>query len=272
MLEVTLNPERAGRRLAWLRELRGRDELELARLTPGLVTDVLDRLLVAAPGAALRPGDVVAATIADRDRLVAGLYQAAFGDQIESRADCTTCAQQFELGFSLSALLGDLDQRAREAAGQYEPIGPIGDHVYQLPGGVRFRLPTVADERALASPDSSSSALLARCLQAAAGAAVHAEAAAEAVEQAMEALGPVLSLALPARCALCGHAQKIDFDLLDFFLAALRRERPLFVREVHTLASSYGWSFGEIVDLPRSERRAYVEVILLEREGAELGR
>jgi hypothetical protein len=267
MFEVTLNPERAGRRLAWLRELRGRDELELAQLTPGLVTDVLDRLLVAAPAAALRPGDVAAATIADRDRLVAGLYQAAFGDQIESRADCTGCAQQFELGFPLSALLAELDRRAGEAAGRYEPIGPIGDHLYELGGGVRFRLPTVADERALASDSSSSGALLARCVQAVAG-----PIPAEAIEAAMEALAPVLSLPLPARCALCGHDQQIDFDLLAFFLAALRRERPLFVREVHTLASTYGWSFGEIVDLPRSERRAYVEVILLEREGAEIGR
>jgi hypothetical protein len=266
MFEVTLNPERGGGRLAWLRELRGREELELSQLTPGLVTDLLDRLLVGAPGAALRPGDVGAATIADRDRLVAGLYAAAFGDQIESRADCATCAQQFEFGFSLSGLLAELDRRAREALERYEPIGPIGDHLYDLGGGIRFRLPTVADERALAS-DSSSRALLARCVQTAAG-----PIPTEAVETAMEALAPVLSLPLPARCALCSHEQQIDFDLLDFFLAALRRERPLFVREVHTLAGAYGWSYAEIVDLSRSERRAYVEVILLEREGAELGR
>jgi hypothetical protein len=270
MFEVTLNPERAGRRLAWLRELRGRDELELARLAPGLVTEVLDRLLVAAPGAALRPGEVGAAIIADRDRLVAGLYQASFGDQIESRADCSACGQQFELGFSLSALLGDLDRRAGEALARHEVMGPPGQRLYALGGesGVCFRLPTVTDERALAS-DASSNALLARCVRTPApGVSVDAD----AIEAAMEALAPVLSLGLPARCALCGQQQEIDFDLLDFFLAALRRERPLFVREVHTLASSYGWSFAEIVDLPRSERRAYVEVILLEREGAEIGR
>jgi hypothetical protein len=272
MLEVRLNPERQGPRLAWLSELRGQDELDVAQGLPGVVTDVVDRLLVAGPRAALRPGDVAGATIADRDRLVAALYASAFGDQIESRADCASCSQQFELGFSLSDLLSELDRRASVALAHYEPVGPGGDHLYELGTGVRFRLPTVADEQALAS-DSSPDALLARCVQMVPGKTGHAAAfSGEAVEVAMEALAPVLSLALPARCAHCGHGQEIDFDVVDFFLAALRRERPLFVREVHTLACTYGWSYGEIVRLPRGERRAYVEAILSEREGTELGR
>jgi hypothetical protein len=272
MFEVTLNPERDGRRVAWLREMRGRDEMELAQRIPGLVTDILDRLLIAAPGAALGPGGVASATIADRDRLVAGLHAASFGDQIESRADCSACAQQFELGFSLSALVAELDRRANEALGRYDVIGSPGDRTYAV-GGVRFRLPTVADERAL-GPDASSAALLARCVHMPADipGADAAPVPAEEIEAAMEGLGPVLNLPLPARCALCGYDQQIEFDLLGFFLASLRREQPLLVREVHTLASTYGWSFAEIIDLPREQRRAYVEVILAEREGAEIGR
>jgi hypothetical protein len=278
MFEVGLNPGSGGRRLAWMRALTGRDELELGELAPGAITDLLGRMLVAVPGAALGLPDLARATIADRDRLVAGLYAQAFGDRIESRIECGGCRQSFEVAFSLSALISDLDERAQDAARRYAPAGsgPGDDGFYELGEGVRFRLPTVADERALAAlprADAAddrvfSGALLERCVRMDAGEARAIPIA--AVEAAMEAVAPVLSLELPVRCALCDAAQGVDFDLIHFLLAALARERPLLVREIHALASAYRWSFAEIVGLPRELRRAQVEIIAFAREGAEL--
>jgi hypothetical protein len=113
-----------------------------------------------------------------------------------------------------------------------------------------------------------SRALLERCVR------VQGEGAGEipiaAVEAAMDAVAPFLSLELPVRCALCDHPQEIDFDLVDFVQAAFARERPLLVREIHALASAYRWSFAEIVGLPREQRRALVEIIAFARESAEL--
>jgi hypothetical protein len=276
MFEVGLNPGSGGRRLAWMRSLCGQDELEIGQLAPGAITELLGRMVVAVPGASLGPADVANATIADRDRLVAGLYAQAFGDCIESRVDCVTCQQRFEFAFSLSALLSDLDDRAREGARAYAVgAGSGDDRFYDLGDGVQFRLPTVADERALADlprtgaadERAAASALLERCVR------MDGEARPipiADVEAAMEAVAPMLSLELPVRCALCDAAQTVDFDLVQYLLAALARARPLLVREIHALASAYRWSFAEIVGLPRELRRAQVEVIAFAREGAEL--
>jgi hypothetical protein len=253
-----------------MRSLSGRDELDLAELTPGALTELLARMVVAAPGAALAPGDVANATVADRDRLVAGLYTHAFGDRIESHRDCAACGRAFEVNFSLSDLLQSLDEKARETARRYLPAA---EGFYDLGSGISFRLPTVADERALrglagAPAERTSGALIERCVRREDGAA--GDVPIGAVEAAMDAVAPLLSLELPVRCALCGHAQEIDFDLLEFLLAALARERPLLVREIHALATAYGWSFGEIVGLSREQRRAQVDVITLAREDAEM--
>jgi hypothetical protein len=259
-----------------MRSLSGRDELDLAALTPGALTDLLARMVVTAPGAALAPGDVANATVADRDRLVAGLYAHAFGDRIECHSDCTDCGRAFEVNFSLPDLLQSLDEKARESARRYPPAA---EGFYDLGGGISFRLPTVADERALhqlagAPAERASGALIERCVRREGGNVDAGEVSTAALqgrlEEAMDAVAPLLSMALPARCALCGHAQEIDFDLLDFLLAALARERPLLVREIHALASAYRWSFAEIVNLPREQRRALVDVITLAREDAEI--
>jgi len=270
MFEVALNPGPLGRRFAWLRELSGRDELDLGQRHPSVLSDVLARLLVSVPGAALGPTDLARASLADRDRLVAGLYLHAFGDLIESRAPCAACGDDFELGFSLSALLAALDEKVR-ARHERDPSGgrPDQDGFHALGGGRRFRLPTVADESALAGlvEEARRTALLERCLD---GREVPTDAVA-AAEAAMEELAPLLDLELPVRCALCGEGQNVGFDLVEMFSAAMQRERPLLTREVHALATVYRWTFAEIVGLPRERRRAHVEIITFEREGPELG-
>jgi hypothetical protein len=80
----------------------------------------------------------------------------------------------------------------------------------------------------------------------------------------METVAPLLSLDLPTSCPLCGAEQEVPFDLVSFFMAALIRERPLLAREVHYLARAYRWSHTEILSLPRSERRAFVALVLAE--------
>src|SRR5581483_10245243 len=154
MLEVELNriagdraADRAGyRRLAYLRELRGRDELALGELEPALVNQLLSELLLDVPGAAIGPGNLDAASIGDRDRMVAALYARCFGDRVESQTRCTACQRGFEIGFSLDEEIALIARRAREQEQREPAAGPDGDGFYRLPSGLRFRLPTVADE------------------------------------------------------------------------------------------------------------------------------
>jgi hypothetical protein len=257
LFEVPITPHSGGPRYALLRELSGREEAFATEPSPLVASELVGRLLAGAPA------DVWSLGVCDRDRLIAELYTRCYGDRIDATAPCRECGKSFAIGFSLDELLaGRVPSRPDGVE------GPDEDGTYRLDGGCRFRLPTAADERAAAlSPaEDAVRILLERCV-------VEGEidASADALEQALEQLAPVLSLDLPARCPHCGLEQQVPFDMAQFFLLALMRERPLLTREVHYLASAYHWSHSEIIGLPRSERRAYVALVLAERAppGAE---
>lgn len=252
MLEVMLTPGLPGGRLAYMRELCGRDEGLVQGTSSATAASLLERLLVALPGAAVAPDQVADLAVCDRDRLLAAIHRDTFGDRIETRAPCRACGIPFELAFSLTALEADIAARTA-------PHSPDGTR--RLPDGRRFRLPTLADERALVglAPLDASRTLAARCI-------LDGEADdPEAVLAAIERAGPLLDLELSATCPECQAEQPVHFDIQSFLLTALLREVPGLAREVHRIAVAYGWTLTEILELPRNQRRLYVALIEAER-------
>ncbi len=265
MLQVFLPmPRRAdlelGRRSsALLRQLCGRDE-DVAAGNPSLVaTELLDRLIVESPSATVKPGDVWSLPLTNRDWLIAALFLREYGPRIDSQAACESCGETFELSFRLDELMTELLSQAEDAAVE----GPDADGAYALRSGLRFRLPTPEDERAVAAlpAEAATARLLERCLVTAGSGDMTAP-----IEDAMSRIAPLLDLDLAARCAACGAAQSVRFDVASYFIHALERERPILAREIHSLASAYHWPWTEIVDLPRAVRRAHVELVEAERE------
>jgi len=244
---------------ALLRELRGRDE-DVGAGNPSLVaTELLDRLIVEAPSTTVKPGDAWSLTLTDRDWLVAALYMREYGPRIDSHASCASCGETFELSFRLDELMTALLSEAQEAAVE----GPDAEGTYALGEGIRFRLPTPEDERAVAAlpGEAAVARLLERCLVAAGSVDQAAP-----IEEAMSRIGPLLDLDLAARCAACGAEQSARFDVASYFIRALERERPILAREIHSLAAAYHWPWTEIVDLPRATRRMHVDLVEAERE------
>ena len=70
-------------------------------------------------------------------------------------------------------------------------------------------------------------------------------------------------------CPQCGAPQKVHFDMQRYLLHTLNDERGFLHREVHIIATTYGWSRAEILDLPREDRRVYVRLIIADREAAQ---
>jgi hypothetical protein len=261
VFEVPLNPGPNGPRHALLREPSGRDESLFARQDPVFASELVGRLLVSVGGKPSSEAPVWSLSVADRDRLVAELFLRCFGDRVEAVATCNGCQKSFGFAFSLGALLSDHGTRLDEQGDPAE--GPDASGVYRLQDGIRFRLPTAADERDVARQpaERATQTLLERCIIDGDPNLCGAR-----VQEAMDAIAPVLSLDLPARCPLCSQEQQVPFDLVGFFMAALAREQPLLVREVHCLARAYRWSHAEILSLGRSERRAFVALVLAEHE------
>jgi hypothetical protein len=265
MTRVALTTGLSGPRWARLRPLTGEDEMGLEPDEPSACNLLLARLLVASSEAGTDAGAVAgthgfaALSVADRDRLLAAVYRAQFGDRVEGITRCGACAEGFEFGFSLTELIASLDAGRRIRA-----TGPDPDGYYRLPDGTRFRVPTVCDLEACATvpPGTAARALLERCI-----ADPSRPFRRRAVESAMERIAPVLSVDVQAACPHCGRAQKVAFSLEEFLLRSLARERRFLTHEIHRLASAYGWSLGDILRMSREDRRS-----LVRRVEAEAGR
>ena len=260
MTRVALATGVDGRRWAKLRPLTGEDELAVDPGEPAAGDALLERLLVAATAAAptIGPGSVPALSVADRDRLLAAVYRAQFGDLVEGVVRCARCAEPFEFGFSLDELAAGL------VAGEPFPVqGPDARGYYQLGDGTRFRPPTGRDLEAVAEMPAgeAADALLARCVDTPSNDFDRA-----AVQVAMERLAPILNLDVDTECPHCGAVQVAAFDIERHLLGSLAQERRFLTHEVHRLAAAYGWGLAEILRMDRDDRRT-----LVRRVEAELG-
>jgi hypothetical protein len=235
----------------WLRELTGFDEQSVRDVSTATAIHLLDRLVELAPEDAWQ---AVELTAADRDRLLATIYRSTYGQRIDSTSRCTECGSLFDLAFSLDDLIAAVDGTPAS-----QIAVPLPDGTFRTVDGVRFRLPSGEDEIAVAAlpPEEAEQALLERCLvEAPMGANTRA-----AVEEAIEEIAPVLDLDLNTACPECGVRQVVHFDMQFYLLRALEQERAHIAREIHRLATAYGWSLQEILSLRRSERRMFVELI-----------
>ena len=246
---------------AFLREITGAEEQSITSTTTADAIRLLGGLLVDNQPGSLRPEELSGLHAGDRDRMLAEIYQRIYGQRVQSTVDCGQCGEAFDLDFSLSDLLQSL-----HSAELPEPVEQFDDGSYALADGLRFRLPTAEDEYAVMglAPEDAESELLRRCIQAMPE-DFDPEESAERVQAAMESVAPIVDLELDARCPECGNEQQVHFDLQNFLLSSLVTERGKLMTEIHSLASSYGWSLADILNLPRSQRRSLAG--LIEAEG-----
>jgi len=232
----------AGTPAATLRELTGREERAISGVGTADAIRLLDALLQWPADERTGVRSAADLTAADRDRLLAAVYQRAFGDRIENTLTCSQCAEPFDLHFSLSGLTHSINSRAHQRAA---PVAP-------------FRLPTGHDELAMLGlkPDEAEALLLNRCTESGQW-----PGGPEAFQEMLDDMAPLLDLELTAPCAECGRAHTVRFDIQSYLLGAFLGERRRLLTEVHRIAGAYGWSFDEILSLARTERRQLVELI-----------
>ena len=232
-----------------LRALNGSDEFLLDPADPRAPSALLRRL-------AAEDGDIEALTIAEHDRLLAAVFEALYGDRVEARTHCAACSEPLEISLSLSALA------AAPPDVEIELAWPDENGTFLMPDGRRIRPPTVGDvERATHSGDAA--ALRRACVVEG-----DADLNPELLDAALEAAAPALTRDVAATCPHCAVAQSVRFDLANFLVASLARERPFLLREMHLLARGYGWSLAEILSLGRDDRRALARLCEAERAAA----
>jgi hypothetical protein len=219
--------------------------------------------------------------IADRDFLLLKLRAATFGSLVQATVPCPwpDCGRKVDIDFSTD----DIPVVSSEEKGPTYTMSLSPEAAFlengELFRDLTFRLPTGADQELLASVvlENESLALaelLARCIHSigpveiasAPQIAGLSPLARMEIEREMLRIAPKIELNMEVNCPECGRMFTVPFDLQDFFFGEMRTSRDLLYREVHYLAYHYHWSEKEIMEMPKDQRRNYIEVLADEIE------
>lgn len=223
-----------------LLEVWDRVEAAPRPLRPAVLLDALR----AGMGEADDPADSL--PVGRRDRALIGLRRRLFGDRMHCAGNCPRCAARVELDLDLGRMQADAP--------------PAELALVRMNGGAwRLRPPTTRDiARVLAAPVSGRvEALVRRCaLDPLPDPLPPGLVAAASV--ALQEADPDAEITLALTCPDCGTDWEAPFDIAaclwgDVVLAARR-----LLREVHHLATAYGWSEAEILAVPPRRRREYL--------------
>jgi hypothetical protein len=222
-------------------------------------------LKTAFPGAA--DATLEKLTIGLRDAYLLHLRELTFGPPLNGLADCPGCGERLELTFDTYDLpvpdfpLPDLET--------VEPQN--GETPFRLDSfEVTYRLPTSADLISPVAP-TDISRVQQRLVEACVVSVVRDGTAAtardlpagvlKALIERMEEAEPLANVTISAGCPSCGHRWQIIFDIVSYFWSEINAWAMRLMREVHVLASAYGWSEADILAMSACRRQRYLELI-----------
>lgn len=262
-------------RNATLRPLSGADELFARELAgeppPAVITALLARCLDRlGPVAAVTPDAVAGLAVGDREALTWHLRRLTTGDRVQGVVACPAggCGEKLDLDLWVTELL-------LPAYPDHTPDRTVRVEAGGVEWAVRFRLPTGADQAAVAdlarqNPTAAADRLLERCvLQVTADdrpAGPLPAGVADRVAEAMAEADPQAEVRLALTCPACGRGFESLLDAAGFVTAEVLARGARLLREVHTLARAYHWSETDILGLTPDRRRTYLTLIADEAE------
>lgn len=203
--------------------------------------------------------DWAAKPIGERDASLLRLRQRTFGSRLTSVAHCPSCGEQAELTCDVAQLLMD-------------GSGPVVEPLTRSFGNylVQFRLPNSHDLSAIQDKPSLEDAratLLSRCLISAEcdGVICTPEQLPEhvtlAIAHSMAEADPQGDVRFDCTCPHCGTSWESLFDIVSYLWTELSVWAKRTLREVHLLASAYGWREADILAMSSARRQLYLKLI-----------
>ena len=198
-------------------------------------------------------------SVGDRDARLMTLREWTFGPQLIGIATCVNCCARLELTLNST----DLASSQPPAAEQSFSLS-VDD--YEL----NFRLPNSSDLTELAACRDlveGKRLLLERCISSVehqgeqtAIEGLPAAVIAGVVEQ-MGRIDKSGDVRLDLNCSQCGGGSQTIFDIESFFWKEINAWANRILREVHALASAYGWSEIDVLNMTAWRRQAYLSLI-----------
>jgi hypothetical protein len=198
-------------------------------------------------------------SIGQRDAWLLTLREWTFGPRLAGLAMCPSCGERLELACNVA----DIQVTSPE-----EPESTLS---LQMAGyEVCFRLPNSLDLMAVAASAAEvvpRQQLLERCLlavlqhgteQTIAQLPLDVE---QAVVARMAQADPQADVQVALACPGCRHHWQAPFDIVSFFWNEINAWASRLLRDVHTLASAYGWREADILAMSPWRRQAYLEMV-----------
>ena len=82
-----------------------------------------------------------------------------------------------------------------------------------------------------------------------------------ALEYRAEELDPQAEIKMNLTCPQCSHKWDVLFDISSFLWAEINQWAEQMLRTVHKLASAYGWSESDILNLSPVRRQLYLGLV-----------
>lgn len=213
-------------------------------------------LAAALPGAA--PGELASCRIGQRDSLLLEMRERLFGPDLECVSNCAHCGERIELAFPMDGIRAG---HGREEMFEAQAEG----------WRATFRLPTSADLLAVEAERDAAAAekmLLRRCLIGVTsldGAELEPgelpATLVAAIDTRMGELDSQAQVVLDITCAACSRAARAIFDIVTHLWSEIDCWARGLTREIHAIASAYGWNEPQILALTPARRRAYLDLI-----------
>ena len=187
------------------------------------------------------------------------LRQISFGSTLSGFVPCSHCGSRLEFSVPIASLLEQL-----------EPL-VASNSVQWTDGTIEYSLrPASSRDLALAqgesSPEGARRLLMERCVTArpaseSAETVQLTEEASETALQKFNQLHAAAEIVLQVSCPACGCAQAVDLDIARFLWMEVRHAAIRLLREVHELASAYGWEERGVLSMNPHRRSVYLEML-----------
>ena len=196
--------------------------------------------------------------LGQRERRLLDVRAATFGRELAARGACPACGETMDFAFLASA-----PASARGYAPDTAPLH-LGDFVIQL------RSPNTTDLLAAAgcrTIEEAQRLLANRCMVTVTRDGVEAAPAdvpdqlLAAVSAHVEAIDPDADSQVQVQCPSCASRCDYPVDVGAFFWAEIEIETMKLLRDVHRLASAYGWHEADILSMSPARRQAYLELL-----------
>ena len=180
--------------------------------------------------------------LGDRDRLFWSLHERLAGPEAEGKTECAVCGEWME--FNIGADFEYPQRLAETVCVEFDGISH------------NIRLPIVADLQRLGTDQQEFP------LENLAPDAPWSKQGFRAVASAqIEATDPGLEVTFALDCPSCAVSTQTRLDPFVFFWTALRERAIAIVDEIIALASNFGWSERECLEMSAARRTIYLDRI-----------